>query len=128
LGIETTKLEIIAVWRHKQMKTGSFLQEKRPCRKSYGMDYFFARKSFTWSLATMFSLKVYAPVFSDLTIRITFAKSLPEEVLSVATTFFAMVSYLFNFLMNSHFLEDGIIFLNLKPLGCVLFILGGNVP
>lgn len=53
--------------------------------------YFFsAKKSFTWSLAMMPSLKMYAPVLSDFTILIHLVNCLPVPVFSVATTFFAI--------------------------------------
>jgi hypothetical protein len=42
------------------------------------------------SLGTICSLKEYAPVRGDLTMVITFEKSLPLLVFSVATTFFAI--------------------------------------
>jgi hypothetical protein len=52
--------------------------------------YFFAKKSFTWSVGMIFSLNTYAPVLGDLTILITLAKSFPD-VCNEATTFLAMV-------------------------------------
>ena len=52
-------------------------------------DYFFAKKSFTFSLVTIASLKAYAPVFSDLTILITLVKFFTPDC-NDATVFLAI--------------------------------------
>lgn len=52
--------------------------------------FLLGEKSFTWSLAMMPSLKMYAPVLSDFTILIHLVNCLPVPVFSVATTFFAI--------------------------------------
>lgn len=57
------------------------------------------------------STKTYAPDFGDLTIFMAFV-NLFELVCKLATVFFAM-TYLFNFFMNCHSLQDRIEFFNL---------------
>jgi len=56
---------------------------------------YLAKKSLTWSLCTISSLKLYELVLSDFIILITLVKLFPFPVLSVATTFLAMGQYWF---------------------------------
>jgi|JI10StandDraft_1071094.scaffolds.fasta_scaffold159082_2 hypothetical protein len=56
---------------------------------------YLVKKSLTWSLCTISSLKLYEPVLGDFTILITLVKLFPFPVLSVATTFLAMGQYWF---------------------------------
>lgn len=63
---------------------------KHSFRLMHCIYFFSAKKSFTWSLAMMPSLKMYAPVLSDFTILIHLVNCLPVPVFSVATTFFAI--------------------------------------
>jgi hypothetical protein len=78
---------------------------------------YFAKKSCTLSLGTISSLKIYAPVFGDLTILITLANERPPEVLNVATAFFAMIQTYLISLCTVTFLKIGLYFFNSKRPG-----------
>ena len=102
------------------LRTTMFASRNRISNKAY----FFAKYSFTLSEGMISSLNVYAPVFSERKVLITFAKSLPVDVLRVATTFFAIfytpLILLFYFLMYSHSLQYRIVFLQFQSLRSVL--------
>ena len=65
---------------------------KSPYKNIIEKNYFLAKYSFTLSASTSSSLKQYAPVFADLSIRIHFTILLaPDLALKVATAFLAIV-------------------------------------
>lgn len=71
------------------------LASQRGKTKAYEKKYhFFFKYSCTLSEGTISSLKTYALVLGERTIRITLAKLLPVEVFNVATTFFAIIYFL----------------------------------
>lgn len=72
-------------------------------------NYLFFKNSSINSGLIIDSTNVYAPVFGDFTILMAL-DNLFEAVCNVATVFFAMTNYLFNFFVNCYAFQDWIEF------------------